>query len=231
MVKEFVGGIMEEYTITKTEKIFIKFIRLIKGSNKCPDVIYKKSREKYGYKDNLARYWYLKYRNREVGRYTYGYRYIDYPCVKKIGAFCSIAAGQTIVPNDHRTDWVTTSPICSMEVFKFVKKNLNMEYCPPEKREIIIGNCVWIGANCIIFQGVTIGDGAVIGAGSIIRRDVPPYAVVVGVDRIIKYRFSQEIINKLLKIQWWNWSDDKIRENIKFMYDIEKFVNKFYKEQ
>ena len=135
------------------------------------------------------------------------------------------------MPNDHRTDWVTTSPICSMEVFKFVKKNLNMEYCPPEKREIIIGNDVWIGANCIIFQGVTIGDGAVIGAGSIIRRDVPPYAVVVGVDRIIKYRFSQEIINKLLKIQWWNWSDDKIRENIKFMYDIEKFVNKFYKEQ
>lgn len=90
---------------------------------------------------------------------------------------------------------------------------------------------IWIAANCIIFQGVTIGDGAVIGAGSIIRRDVPPYAVVVGVDRIIKYRFSQEIINKLLKIQWWNWSDDKIRENIKFMYDIEKFVNKFYKEQ
>lgn len=90
---------------------------------------------------------------------------------------------------------------------------------------------IWIGANCIIFQGVTISDGAVIGAGSMIRRDVPPYAVVVGVDRIIKYRFSQEIIDKLLKIQWWNWSDDKIRENIKFMYDIEKFVNEFYKEQ
>lgn len=93
---------------------------------------------------------------------------------KKIGAFCSIAAGQTIVPNDHRTDWVTTSPICSMEVFKFVKKNLNMEYCPPENREVIIGNDVWIGANCIIFEGVTIGDGAVIGAGSVIRRNVPP---------------------------------------------------------
>lgn len=59
----------------------------------------------------------------------------------------------------------------------------------------------------------------------------PPYAVVVGVDRIVRYRFSQEIIDKLLKIQWWNWSDDKIRENIKFMYDIKKFVNKFYKEQ
>lgn len=106
-----------------------------------------------------------------------------------------------------------------------------MEYCPLEKREVIIGNDVWIGANCIIFEGVTIGDGAVIGAGSIIRRNVPPYAVVVNVDRIVKYRFSQEIIDKLLKIQWWNWSDDKIRENIQLMYDVEAFVDKFYKEQ
>lgn len=59
----------------------------------------------------------------------------------------------------------------------------------------------------------------------------PPYAVVVNVDRIVKYRFSQEIIDKLLKIQWWNWSDDKIRENIQLMYDVEAFVDKFYKEQ
>lgn len=59
----------------------------------------------------------------------------------------------------------------------------------------------------------------------------PPYAIVVDVDRIVKYRFSQEIIDKLLKIQWWNWSDDKIRENIQLMYDVEAFVDKFYKEQ
>lgn len=56
---------------------------------------------------------------------------------------------------------------------------------------------IWIGANCIIFQGVTISDGAVIGAGSMIRRDVPPYAVVGGMDRIVRYRFSHETIDKL----------------------------------
>lgn len=185
----------------------------------------------YGRRDNLKRYWYKKYNDIDVGKYTYGYEYVKNPLLKSIGAFCSIAPFSIIVPNDHKIEWTTTSPILALKEFEFVNRNINMEYCPVENREVIIGNDVWIGANCIIFEGVTIGDGAVIGAGSIIRCNVPPYAVVVGVDRIIKYRFSQEIIDKLLKIKWWNWSDDKIRENIKFMYDIETFVNKFYKEQ
>ena len=127
-------------------------------------------------------------------------------------------------------DWVTTSPILAVKDFLFIDKNLNLEYCPPEKRKVVIGNDVWIGANCIIFEGVKIGDGAVIAAGSIIRRDVPPYAVVVSVDKIIKYRFSKETIDKLLKIQWWNWTDEKIKENLDLLYNPEEFVDKFYKE-
>lgn len=58
----------------------------------------------------------------------------------------------------------------------------------------------------------------------------PPYAVVASVDKIIKYRFSKEIIDKLLKIQWWNWTDEKIKENLNLLYNPEEFVNKFYKE-
>lgn len=58
----------------------------------------------------------------------------------------------------------------------------------------------------------------------------PPYAVVVSVDKIIKYRFSKDVIDKLLKIQWWNWPDDKIKENLNLLYNPEKFVEKFYKE-
>ena len=58
----------------------------------------------------------------------------------------------------------------------------------------------------------------------------PPYAVVVSVDKIIKYRFSKDVIDKLLEIQWWNWSDDKIKENLNLLYNPEEFVNKFYKE-
>lgn len=58
----------------------------------------------------------------------------------------------------------------------------------------------------------------------------PPYAVVVSVDKIIKYRFSKETIDKLLKIQWWNWTDEKIKENLDLLYNPEEFVDKFYKE-
>ena len=81
----------------------------------------------------------------------------------------------------------------------------------------------------MIFPFVKIGDGAVIAAGSIIRKDVPPYAVVGGVDKILKYRFDKETVDKLLKIQWWNWDDDKIRENADLMRDTKKFIQKHCK--
>ena len=147
--------------------------------------------------------------------------------VKSIGAFTSIGEGQTVVPNDHRIDWVTTSPILSLKEFGFSTKDKMNEYCPENKRAIVIGNDVWMGANCIIFEGVTIGDGAVIAAGSIIRKDVPPYAVVVGVDRIAKYRFAPEIIEKLLQIKWWQWDDKRINECLDDMCDIKKFIKRW----
>lgn len=220
---------MKNY-ISIIDGIIVKIMRFVKGTNKCPCFISNRSRKIYGRRDNLKRYWFAKYKNLIVGKYTYGYEFIENKSLKSIGAFCSIAPGTVIVPNDHRMDWVTTSPILAVKDFGFTDRDLNMEYCPSEKREVIIGNDVWIGANCIIFEGVKIGDGAVIAAGSIIRHDVPPYAVVVSVDKIIKYGFSKDVIDKLLKIQWWNWPDDKIKENLNLLYNPEKFVEKFYKE-
>ncbi len=220
---------MKNY-ISIIDSIIVKVMRFVKGTNKCPCFISNRSRKIYGRRDNLKRYWFAKYKNLIVGKYTYGYEFIENKSLKSIGAFCSIAHGTVIVPNDHRMDWVTTSPILAVKDFGFTDRDLNMEYCPSEKREVIIGNDVWIGANCIIFEGVKIGDGAVIAAGSIIRHDVPPYAIVVSVDKIIKYRFSKDVIDKLLKIQWWNWPDDKIKENLNLLYNPEKFVEKFYKE-
>ena len=216
---------MKNY-ISIIDSIIVKVMRFVKGTNKCPCFISNRSRKIYGRRDNLKRYWFAKYKNLIVGKYTYGYEFIENKSLKSIGAFCSIAHGTVIVPNDHRMDWVTTSPILAVKDFGFTDRDLNMEYCPSEKREVIIGNDVWIGANCIIFEGVKIGDGAVIAAGSIIRHDVPLYAVVVSVDKIIKYRFSKDVIDKLLKIQWWNWPDDKIKENLNLLYNPEKF----YKE-
>ncbi|MGE4589606.1 MAG: CatB-related O-acetyltransferase [Acidaminococcaceae bacterium] len=217
----------KKYGITKSEAVICRILRVIRGTSKCPVFIYKRSRKKYGRIDNLARYFSEKYNNRVIGKYTYGYEFLQDNHVKSIGAFTSIGEGQTVVPNDHRLDWVTTSPILSLKKFGFSSTNMMDEYCPENKREIVIGNDVWIGANCIIFEGVTIGDGAVIAAGSIVRKDVPPYAVVVGVDRIIKYRFAPEIIEKLLRIKWWQWKDAQIKEHLDDMYDIEEFIKRW----
>ncbi len=213
--------------ISKIDKIICILLRKIRGSKKIPEIIIKRSYKKYGKNDCLSRYWFEKFYNIKVGKYTYGFYNITNDYIKEIGSFTSIASNVIIVPNDHKMDWVTTSPILAMKDFGFVKKDINMEYCPKEKRATIIGNDVWIGANCVIFEGVKIGDGAVLAAGSIIRKDVPPYAIVAGVDRVIKYRFSKEIIEELLKIRWWNWDDNTILKNVNMFYNPEKFVKKY----
>lgn len=81
---------------------------------------------------------------------------------------------------------------------------------------VTIGNDVWIGTRVIIMGGVKIGNGAVIGAGAIVTKDVPDYAIAVGVPaKVVKYRFSPDIIEKLLELQWWNLSEEELKENIK----------------
>ncbi len=79
------------------------------------------------------------------------------------------------------------------------------------KGDTIVGNDVWFGREAIVMPGVAIGDGAIIGARAVVAKDVPPYAIVAGNPAaVIKYRFSPEIIQELLKIQWWNWDLEKI---------------------
>ena len=92
-----------------------------------------------------------------------------------------------------------------------------------------IGNDVWIGMDVMVLSGVKIGDGAVIGARSVIASDVPPYSVVAGGPaQILRYRFSNEQIKKLLEIAWWNWPTPKIIENMTYFYsDIDTFLKRF----
>jgi len=99
-----------------------------------------------------------------------------------------------------------------------------------QKGQIIIQNDVWIGHKCTIMPGVIIHNGAVVTPNSHVVKDVPPYAIVGGNPaEIVKFRFSKELIDKLLTIQWWNWSNDDIRNNIKyFNEDISKFCDTFY---
>ena len=219
-----------QYDVSTWDKIYCYLLRKIRGTKKMPKCVLKKSYKKYGRLDSLGRYFFDTYTGIPVGKYTYGYQYLNNNNIESIGAFCSIAEGQLVIPNDHRMDWITTSPIASLKQFSFTDKDYMSEYISDEDRKVVIGNDVWIGARCIIFEGITIGDGAVIAAGSIIRKDVPPYAVVGGVDKILKYRFDKDTVNKLLQIQWWNWDDEKIRENVVLMQDVEAFIAKNYNE-
>jgi acetyltransferase-like isoleucine patch superfamily enzyme len=145
----------------------------------------------------------------------------------KIGAFCSIADGVKIYTGkgSHRANYVTTYP------FGFIYKEEfphdSHKQLLDDKGDVIIGNDVWIGQNATIMSGVTIGDGAVIASNSHVVKNVEPYSMVGGNPaQLIKYRFSKEIIEKLLEIKWWEWPEKKIKENIHLICspDIYKFI-------
>lgn len=129
-----------------------------------------------------------------------------------IGAFCSIGSFCTIGGGYHPTDRASTSPAFydSDNIFKsnnFIHIS-NSVYQP----FTTIGNDVWIGDMAFIRAGVTIGDGAVIGAHSVVTKDVPPYAVIAGVPaKILRYRFKKETIKILLESKWWNWPENKLK--------------------
>ena len=95
------------------------------------------------------------------------------------------------------------------------------------KGDIVVDDDVWIGHHATILTGVHIGQGAVIGAGALVNSDIPPYAIAVGVPaKVIRYRFSQEIIEKMLQLKWWQWPDEEIREKIDKFYSIDEFIAK-----
>ena len=100
---------------------------------------------------------------------------------------------------------------------------------PSCKGDITIGNDVWIGAKATIMSGITIGDGAIIAAGSVVVKDVEPYSMVGGNPaKHLKFRFTEKQIMSLLKISWWNWTEDRIKSDAMMMWSdsIDKFIDK-----
>jgi acetyltransferase-like isoleucine patch superfamily enzyme len=166
----------------------------------------------------------------EIGRFTYGFDNSTFqfhnPNEKiKIGSFCSFAGRVVIFAGgEHDYNRPTTFPV---NFFLNENKNeLNLDAFT--KGETIIGNDVWLGFDCLVKSGVFIGDGAVVGSKSVVTKDIPPYAIVAGNPaRIIKYRFDQAKIDKLLDISWWNWSEEKIRDQIELLTsNIDDFIIK-----
>ena len=129
-----------------------------------------------------------------------------------IGKFCSIASRVTIGAAEHPLDWISTSP-----VFEDVKNSgTNIKFATekiPPVKTTNIGHDVWIGEGAMIKQGITIGNGAVIGAMAMVTKDVPPYAIVAGVPaRVIRFRFDESTIKAIEESEWWNYDDDKLEE-------------------
>ncbi|WNY88749.1 CatB-related O-acetyltransferase [Leclercia adecarboxylata] len=170
----------------------------------------------------------LAHKNKiEIGAFTGIYGGKVGHCV--IGRYCSIASGVDIASDQHPTDWLSSSMVQYVPNIHgwgdWLKRNEH-KYTEPKGRflsnsPVHIGNDVWIGQGVFIKSGVNIGDGAVIAAHSVVVNDIPPYAIAAGVPaKVKKYRFSNEIINRLLEIKWWNYNILSIND-IDFS-DIEK---------
>jgi acetyltransferase-like isoleucine patch superfamily enzyme len=163
-----------------------------------------------------------------IGDYTYGSKHLkiigdDSDII--IGKFCSIAENVTIFAGAyHRTDWFTTYPFGHVNESHFPKVQKGCGH-PTTKGDVIIGNDVWIATGAVIMSGVKIGDGAVIGAFSVVTKDVDPYTIVGGNPaKQIRKRFNNEVINKLLELKWWNLDVAIINEisDILCSNDLEK---------
>lgn len=166
-----------------------------------------------------------------VGPYTYGVigdsvwmASEDAPL--QVGSYCSVASGvQFYCKSGHVHDCATSFPI-HFCVLGQPMPNKSLGH----RRGIRVGNDVWIGRDAAIMPGVTIGDGAVIGARAVVAKDVPPYAVSVGNPaRVVRYRFDDETIAKLLSIQWWAWDTDKVKLEADYLTGpIEDFVARHF---
>ena len=132
-----------------------------------------------------------------------------------IGKFCAIATHVKFIMNgaNHKLDGISTYPF---PIFGHgwegeMEQMINL----PSRGDTIVGNDVWLGYEAMIMPGVTIGDGAVIAARSVVVKDIPPYAIAGGNPAtVIKQRFMDSDIATLLEIQWWNWDIEKITRNI-----------------
>jgi acetyltransferase-like isoleucine patch superfamily enzyme len=128
-----------------------------------------------------------------------------------IGNFTSIARNVSIQEYNHKTNRISTY-LMGQNVF-----GLSMDDDITSKGDVCIGNDVWIGNRVSILSGVKIGDGAVVAANSLVNSEVPPYAIVGGVPaKVIRYRFTEEIIKELLELKWWEWTIERILSNREF---------------
>ncbi len=163
----------------------------------------------------------------QIGDYTYLSKNVSVMNTK-IGKFCSIAQGVSICLGRHPSSkFVSTHP-----AFFSVNRQNGMTFSDreyfAEMGKTVIGHDVWIGVNAIIMDDINIGNGAIIAAGAVVTKDVPPYGIVAGIPaRLLRYRFEPQQISFLENFQWWNKDEAWLREHFTTFHDIELFMKKY----
>ena len=161
--------------------------------------------------DTVAIYRGAKIKGALIGAYTYISANTDVENAE-IGRFCSIADHCRIGMGKHGMRCLSTSPLFISSVNATQSSWTDQISSNDADERTYIGNDVWIGSHAMILGGIKVGDGAVVGAGAVVTKDVPPYAIVGGVPaRIIRYRFNQEIIETLIELKWWSFPDEKLK--------------------
>ncbi len=140
-----------------------------------------------------------------VGSYTFINSGTTLFPATKMGKFCSIGKNCELGAFDHPITWLSSSPIQYNLKLHFPDYIEDFEQKKIERpKETVFGNDIWVGSLAVVKRGLTIGDGAIIAGGSVVVKDVPPYAIVGGVPaKVLKYRFDEETIKRLMKLQWW----------------------------
>ncbi len=149
----------------------------------------------------------------DIGDYTYGKLQVEGSLGRiVIGRFCSLAEGVTALMVGHNTGWASTYPFNAFpDAFPAASRVHGHPYA---KGDLVVGSDVWLGHESVLLGGVAVGHGAVVAARAVVTKDVPPYAVVAGNPaRVVKTRFGEDVVQRLLALAWWDWPDEKIQAN------------------
>jgi len=196
----------------KLQYVWSKVFKKIRGSAVLKSSIHPTSKIESG--SNIV--------NTTMGKHSF----CGYNCDinnTEIGSFCSIANNVVIGGGMHPIDWVSTSP-----VFYSGRDSVRAKFSEFDRVSMLktkIGHDVWIGQNVLIKQGVIIGNGSVIGMGSVVTKNVEPYSIIGGVPaKLIKMRFEEVLVERLLNSEWWNKDDNKLKNAAKYIQNPKMFL-------